>query len=567
MFIDPDDSPLSFDVFSVGFLFLTYVFNLAHDEKLMSSFRQQLSDSGFDLNNWLAGQLASTILSKSVIEGLGYMKTSNAGPWKLCGRMICKDHRKRPSIAECLEEVQGWSSSYDLSTTGFQVQQQQSLHAAFMSTVMGEETIEDDGSGRMEEECAIPVDELSKDSTSLITHFRKREPLGLILEEDTLSYSGVFVKSVVPRGQADRMKRIRPGDTLVRVGAQRVATYEKAVKLIENQPGNIISLSFERMPGSDPDVGVLDIVGGYGETKYRSTNQRIGSYTDKGRRQHNEDRVIRRAYGGTSSTVCLAGVFDGHGGDSASEFASSSFLQQLEAVYKNPELHEEGDDDGDVMKKAWGGICEQWVEGCEVDDEECGAEYDSLYGVVKGFMGSRDVPSGTTASLGLVNAEGEIFLLNCGDSRSVTYSPSGEVKMRTVDHRPDDEREVERLVNGGFERPECSAGGNARINVPFKNDVYQYGVSRSLESGKPIIEAGISNEAEVFSGQGSPGDFVISATDGFWDVFDNNNAGYYCSQLLKDKIKSLDEIAAALGTEAIRLGSTDNVSVVVILVK
>ena len=97
--------------------------------------------------------------------------------------------------------------------------------------------------------------------------------------------------------------------------------------------------------------------------------------------------------------------------------------------------------------------------------------------------------------------------------------------------------------------------------------MYQYGVSRSLESGKPIIEAGISNEAEVFSGQGSQGDFVISATDGFWDVFDNNNAGYYCSQLLKDKIKSLDEIAAALGTEAIRLGSTDNVSVVVILVK
>ena len=76
-------------------------------------------------------------------------------------------------------------------------------------------------------------------------------------------------------------------------------------------------------------------------------------------------------------------MFDGHGGASASEFAAASFFDRLEDIYKSPDPKDRGDD-GEVARKAWGTICEQWVDGCEVDDEECGAEYDSLYGVVKG---------------------------------------------------------------------------------------------------------------------------------------------------------------------------------------
>jgi len=363
------------------------------------------------------------------------------------------------------------------------------------------------------------------------------------------------------------MNRISPGDILRRVGNQQVFTYEKARNAILSQPGNIIGLSFERT-GADPELAALERIPSILNTRFRSSNQLIGSYTDKGRRQYNEDRLIRKAYGGSERKVCVAGVFDGHGGASASEFASSNFFPSFEEIFKNPELRSrvEGDD-GAVLNKAWSNICQQWVEGCSVDDEDCGAEYDSLFGIVKGFVSSREIPSGTTVSMGMVNAEGDIFLLNCGDSRSVVYNGSGEIKLRTVDHKPDDEREVERLVDAGFARPECTAGGNTRINVQLKNEVYQYGVSRSLESGKAIMDAGISNEAEIFAGKGGGGDFVVIGTDGFWDVFDNTNAGYFCSQLLADKIKSLDEIAATMCVEALRLGSTDNVSVVVMLVK
>jgi serine/threonine protein kinase len=135
----------------------------------MSSFRQQLQDSNFDLNIWLQGQLASTILSKSIIDGLGYMKSNNAGPWKLVQRMLQKDPQRRPTVTECLSIVQSWSVDYsDIpfpDQTNFQLQQQQSLHASFMRTVVGfGEDDADDGSGTgiMEDECAIPEDQAAK---------------------------------------------------------------------------------------------------------------------------------------------------------------------------------------------------------------------------------------------------------------------------------------------------------------------------------------------------------------------------------------------------------------------
>ncbi len=57
--------------------------------------------------------------------------------------------------------------------------------------------------------------------------------------------------------------------------------------------------------------------------------------------------------------------------------------------------------------------------------------------------------------------------------------------------------------------------------------------------------------------------FIVMACDGVWDVLDNTTVVNFVSQQLKNKKK---DIAHALASYAITKGSTDNVSVIVIII-
>lgn len=177
--------------------------------------------------------------------------------------------------------------------------------------------------------------------------------LGLVLEEDAMT-SEVKVIEVAEGGQAERLAQVKVGDVLRKVGGmQVVGGYDEAVNLIATQPSSIVSLTFVRKReggvvgsaaaaaaaggrGSSGGSGMFDI-GGLG--RFRSKNLLIGSTTSKGRRKHNEDRIIRKMFKAgklSENKVLVGGVFDGHGGTAASEYCEESFVKNFIEAREEP---------------------------------------------------------------------------------------------------------------------------------------------------------------------------------------------------------------------------------------
>ena len=156
--------------------------------------------------------------------------------------------------------------------------------------------------------------------------------------------SEVKVVEVAEGGQAERLTQVKVGDVLTSVGGmQVVGGYDEAVNLIATQPSRIVSLAFRRRKeelgvkaaaaevggrGRD-DAGIFN-VGGLG--RFRSKNLLMGSNTNRGRRKHNEDTMVRKAFKAgelSNNKLLVGGVFDGHGGTAASQYCEEDFLKKF----------------------------------------------------------------------------------------------------------------------------------------------------------------------------------------------------------------------------------------------
>lgn len=122
--------------------------------------------------------------------------------------------------------------------------------------------------------------------------------------------------------------------------------------------------------------------------------------------------------------------------------------------------------------------------------------------------------NGCTACVVLLEKVGTndrfITIANLGDTRCV-ISEDGVARAISTDHKPTDEREQERIKRYGGE--------------VFNNRVEgELAVSRSL--GDFLYkESGVICHPEVCREKiGPSAEYLIIATDGIWDVLDNNDA-------------------------------------------
>ncbi|GMH87485.1 hypothetical protein TL16_g10872 [Triparma laevis f. inornata] len=437
-FVDLRSNPLGFDVFSIGFLFLCICFRMGHDERLMSSFRQQLESSEFNLTLWLSQQLKSTILSTGVVEGLEYMQESDGEMFKLLERMVKAEPVDRPSVEECIEEVERIKKRREYVGGVGEIDP---LGSPFIRGLKRRDEIL----------CSVPTDSTTQTTRSVMSHFNSDRPLGLVLEEEM---GGVVrVTEIEERSQAGRMGRIKIGDELVRVGGQLIEGYDSAVEMIANSPSKIVSLEFlrdeakttaevmEEIEQSESPVG-----GTLGLGKFRSSNILMGSHSSRGRRQYNEDTVIQRKRG----DFVLGGVFDGHGGSTASAFCEAEFVKRYEETLE--QFQQNDADPEKALSLTWKDIVQTYIETCA--DSGCAAEYDSIFGVVKGYLTTATIAAGTTATIGMFSND-KCHLLNCGDSRACLYESNGDLKDRTIDHRPDEVSEVEVRARSGEQSEPC----------------------------------------------------------------------------------------------------------------
>lgn len=170
-------------------------------------------------------------------------------------------------------------------------------------------------------------------------------------------------------------------------------------------------------------------------------------------------------------------------------------------------------------------------------------QIEQAFNMMQNDLTSSDIDvrcSGATCVVVCV-AGNRVIVYNCGDSRAVLArrSVNGSLVAHPLsnDHKPDKPEERKRilgcgghlgcrqvLVNQGARGPVSMPVGPCRVWYQHRGETLGLAMSRSL--GDSIVhKVGVAAEPEVTDHQIEELDeFVILATDGVWDVVDNNHA-------------------------------------------
>ncbi|ETV92997.1 hypothetical protein H310_12835 [Aphanomyces invadans] len=182
-------------------------------------------------------------------------------------------------------------------------------------------------------------------------------------------------------------------------------------------------------------------------------------------------------------------------------------------------------------------------------------QMDKLFLDMAATRGYRD---GCTAITVVVRND-EVTIANIGDCRAVLCAmdpTSNEVKVTalTTDQKP----------NCAVEKSRIEAAGGIVLNIrgiPRVNGMLA--VARAF--GDLPLKRYIVAEPDVtrYMLQGSD-EYIVMATDGLWDVFSNDAVGVF---IRTHSHLPLNEMATKMAAMAVELGSTDNVTVVIIDVR
>mmetsp|Transcript_1989 Transcript_1989/g.2553 ORF Transcript_1989/g.2553 Transcript_1989/m.2553 type:complete len:330 (+) Transcript_1989:215-1204(+) len=232
------------------------------------------------------------------------------------------------------------------------------------------------------------------------------------------------------------------------------------------------------------------------------------------------------------------GVFDGHGGDLAAIFAAKHVLTFIE----NSEAFDDIDEnlDPEILARA---IMEGFID-CDEDMKEipvCRSGQD--------FSGSTGVACFITPDYVVVANTGDSRLAICKDSK---------VAFASMDHKPNDERERQRVENAGGIIADDRVNGDLASARSFGDFRYK------LDPNLPPSQQQITVLPDCTILDRSPEDeFIIVACDGIWDVMSNLEATRYVLTALKMGL-SLAKTAEMVLDECLRKSSGDNMSIMII---
>jgi len=240
----------------------------------------------------------------------------------------------------------------------------------------------------------------------------------------------------------------------------------------------------------------------------------------KGRRPYMEDRHLVAPFVRESPECTLYGVFDGHGGDAASQFCVDHFGSVLATSPIDPRLSP-----NKALSYAFKQIDSRFLE----------------------IANLRKMDDGTTCIVALFNGR-QISVANAGDSRCIVVHKSGCATALSNDHKPDRNDERDRIGRLG--------GSVIHWGVWRVEGVLA--VSRAI--GDRLLKEYVIPDPEISTHQCAKEDlYLVLATDGLWDVVDNDQVG----QLIC-KCKTPQEAAEVLTQEAFAKGTMDNVTVLVV---
>ena len=249
VFVKLTESPKNFDVFSCAMVFTQLLFSL-FDQRTDAAFRQQLEESDYNLDAWLARELAATLRPVGFDEAIAYL-SDRPGMWSLMKDMLMKNPNRRLTSHQVLDSFEAIVSNREKSTP-FNVDIDGSY---FASVVEASETCEAD----LYDQVDISSSDSSKISPrplNFVATFDRSQPLGLVLAEvdddvrddfendesyqiwkqatDGSKVGEIFVKDVVEESQAEELGIFEIGDKLTGVGDLPIGSegFEHAVSMV-----------------------------------------------------------------------------------------------------------------------------------------------------------------------------------------------------------------------------------------------------------------------------------------------------------------------------------------------
>lgn len=283
------------------------------------------------------------------------------------------------------------------------------------------------------------------------------------------------------------------------------------------------------------------------QVRDEAKGMQVGLAGLQGLRPSMEDAHIHGKFPLPNGTkVPFFGLYDGHGGDQvAHALADQLHFALMEGIY-SADLHKdrfrkEVIQEFNRKKKNY---VEYSIES-RIVKRELKKTFERLNKNLK-----KEMNSGSTALISWIK-DNKLWVANVGDSRAVLAGKGA--RELSEDAKP---------ILGKFQKRIHKEGGMVNPHNYRVNGILA--VARAF--GDRNIGPGISCSPKVvflYMDQVEKGDILILACDGIWDVMSSHVAATFV-QSKRVEGKSLNEIANLLAEEAIKQGSTDNCSVMLI---
>lgn len=247
-----------------------------------------------------------------------------------------------------------------------------------------------------------------------------------------------------------------------------------------------------------------------------------------GKRETNEDcHNITNLHG-----INMYSIYDGHGGDFTSKFLSKIMPIILNKYIKNFTTENFKNHIEKIFYK--------------------------LQQMLKLKYNKQATQTGSTSLICLHDINKNLITaINLGDSRLIVCKNNISLPI-TKDHKPSWPEEKYRIEN---------------LNGKIKYDGYDWrikGISVSRSFGDLDIQPFVSQKPDIFRYKISTNDkFLVMACDGLWDVLSNQDVVNYVlchcyDNTLSMRINKKLNISEKLANYAIKQGSTDNISIIIV---
>jgi len=231
-----------------------------------------------------------------------------------------------------------------------------------------------------------------------------------------------------------------------------------------------------------------------------------------------------------ADNIHLFGVYDGHGGTEGAEFCEKKLHK---AILKEENFKT------NIKQAIYNGFLKtdaKFLEVCQMNVLEAGATVNVC------------VITPTT-----------IYVANAGDCRCILATKNGKTIPLSVDHKPTDALELKRIETAGYYVEDKRVDGRLAVSraigdVDFKQT---YGLGQAEQAVTCAPEITEHNRSEN-------DDFIIIACDGLWDVMTNEEATTFVRERRTQEHGDLRIVAQQLAENAVDIGSTDNVTSLII---